>query len=420
MTKIFVVNFSDSRGGAAIAARKQFSLIKNKYNVRYVVAEKNSSELDVFGPNKFSYYVHFFLRCLSLLLCQLQWSSNKTKHSINVFSSPHVVTMLDDEVDIIHLHWVNNETISLLQLNSLLQKFDRRFLITLHDDWFFCGAEHSSLDSTRFIDGYLQSNKNVKGLDLDRWVFNRKLNLKTALKMRGVIFTAPSLWMVKRAKSSFLLKDLTVKYLPNIIDVDIFKSVPTECSRSFLSIPMDRLVICFGAIGGTSNYHKGYDLLIDALNELKKVNANLNIHLLVFGGKKSSEQSFLGFNVTYTGHVNESSYLARIYSAADVVVVPSRIESFGQVAAESLACETPVVCFNNSAVAEIVEDGLSGFTAEAFSVSDLTSKLIKILSLSSEERHSLGEYGRNSIRKRYSSEVVLPILDDIYNVSSNK
>jgi glycosyltransferase involved in cell wall biosynthesis len=416
--KINLISFSDKRGGAGIAAFKQFKLIKNKYKVKYIVAEKNSSELDVVGPNKFSYYTHFFLRVLSLYLAKLQKSSNKTKHSLNVFSSVHVVNSIDHEADIIHLHWFNNETLSLRQLKQLLCEYKSRFVITLHDDWFFCGSEHYSLDSMRYIDGYLSTNKDVKGLDIDKWVFNRKLSLKSDLQNKSVTFTAPSRWMVNRAKSSLLLNDLTVKYLPNIIDVDIFIPTSIEQARATLLIPMDKIVICFGAIGGTANYLKGYDLLTEALNLLKGLITNLNIQLLIFGGEKKSDKNILGFDVTYTGHVTEPSHLARIYSASDVVIVPSRIESFGQVAAESLACETPVVCFDNSAVAEVVDNGLSGFTAEAFNTSDLALKIAKILSLPHEQRSLLGKYGRNKILKNYSSEAVLPILDGIYNTNT--
>lgn len=416
--KINVISFSDKRGGAAIAAHKQYQFVSKLHSVKYIVAEKKSSELNTLGPNKFSYYTHFILRVVSLCLSKLQKSGNKTKHSLNVFSSMHVVNAIDHDADIIHLHWFNNETLSLRQLKKLLCEYRSRFVITLHDDWFFCGSEHYSLYSMRYIDGYLSSNKDIKGLDIDKWVFNRKLRLKSDLHNKHVIFTAPSMWMVNRAKSSLLLKDLSVKYLPNIIDIDIFIPKPIAQSRAYLSVPMDKMVICFGAIGGTSNYLKGYDLLTEALNQLKGLKTNFNVHLLIFGGEKKLEKRFLGFDVTYTGHVSDPDQLASIYSASDVLIVPSRIESFGQVAAESLACETPVVCFDNSAVAEIVDDELSGFTAEAFNTNDLAFKIAKILTLPTEQRRSLGKYGRNKILQNYSSEVVLPILDDIYNTNT--
>ena len=416
--KINLISFSDKRGGAGIAANNQYRLVSKFHSVKYIVAEKKSHDPGALGPGKFSYGIHFALRVVSLCLSKLQISRNHVKHSLNVFGSMHVYNSIDYDADILHLHWFNNETLSLRQLKDLLCKYRGRVVITLHDEWFFCGSEHHSLDSMRYIDGYLSSNKKIKGLDIERWVFNRKLGLKSDFRNKNIIFTAPSMWLVDKARSSMLLKDLSVKYLPNFIDVDIFAPKPIEQSRSSLLVPKDKMVICFGALGGTLNYLKGFDLLAEALKRLRVLKPDLNVHLLIFGGEKKLDKKFLGFDVTYSGHVSDPNQLARVYSASDVVIVPSRIESFGQVAAESLACETPVVCFDNSAVAEIVDDGLSGFTAEAFSANDLSFKIDKILTLPPEQRRSLGKYGRNKILKNYSSEVVLPILDDIYNTNT--
>lgn len=416
--KINLISFSDKRGGAGIAANNQYRLVSKFHSVKYIVAEKKSHDLGTLGPGKFSYGIHFVLRVVSLCLSKLQRSRNHVKHSLNVFGSMHVCNSIDHDADIIHLHWFNNETLSLRQLEDLLRKYRGRVVITLHDEWFFCGSEHHSLESMRYIDGYLSSNKNVEGLDIDKWVFNRKLGLKSDLRNKNVIFTAPSMWLVNKARSSMLLMGLSVKYVPNFIDVDIFVPKPLEQSRSSLLVPEDKMVICFGALGGTLNYLKGYDLLAEALKRLKVLKPDLNVHLLIFGGEKKLEKRFLEFDVTYTGHVSDPNQLARVYSASDVVIVPSRVESFGQVAAESLACETPVICFDNSAVAEIVDDQLSGFIAKAFSTDDLASKIDKILTIPSEQRRSLGKYGRNKILKNYSSEVVVPILNDIYQTNT--
>lgn len=416
--KINLVSFSDKRGGAGIAANNQYQLVSKFHYVKYIVAEKKSHDPDILGPSKFVYGTHFALRVISLCLSKLQRSRNHVKRSLNLFGSMHVYNSIDYDFDIIHLHWFNNETLSLRQLKDLLHKYKGRIVITLHDEWFFCGSEHHSLDSLRYIDGYLSSNKKIGGLDIERWVFNRKLALTSDLRNKNIVFTAPSMWLVNKARSSILLKGLSIKYLPNFIDVDIFVPKPIEKARSSLLLPEDQMVICFGAQGGTSNYLKGYDLLAEALKRLKVLKPDINVHLLIFGGEKKFEKKFLGFDVTYTGHVSDPNQLARVYSASDVVIVPSRIESFGQVAAESLACETPVICFNNSAVAEIVDDELSGFIAQAFSTDDLASKIDKILTLPPEQRRTLGKYGRNKILKNYSSEVIVPILNDIYQTNT--
>ncbi|EAS44608.1 hypothetical protein C9J48_27000 [Photobacterium profundum] len=414
--KLNLISFSDIRGGAAIAAYKHYKILNDSFAVKYIVAEKRTLEPDIVGPSKCSYFSHLVLRVVSFIFLKLQRSENTAKHSLNMFSSKHVINSIDDDADIVHFHWINNDTISLEQLNLLLDD-NRIFIFSLHDDWLFCGAEHYSLVSNRFISGYSTPKNKTLGIDLNRWVYKRKERLKAKFRERNVIFTAPSKWMAKRAESSNLLKGIEVKYLPNVIDTNIFRPYATEVSRSFFSIPENKFVICFGAVGGTANHLKGYDLLAHALNLLQEDIRVDMIHLVIFGGEKKADKKFLNFDVTYTGHVSDSTVLAQIYSAADVVVVPSRIESFGQVAAESLSCETPVVCFDNSAVAEIVDDGISGFTAKAFDARDLKNKIVKMLNLSNSERTLLGRNGRKKICENYSPKIVFHHLCEIYRMS---
>ena len=91
-----------------------------------------------------------------------------------------------------------------------------------------------------------------------------------------------------------------------------------------------------------------------------------NFSLVVFG---ASDQSLLindlNIDTHYIGKIFceigdfDSGSLSAMYSAADVTVVPSIQEAFGQVASESMSCGTPVVGFNNTGVQDIVMNTLT-------------------------------------------------------------
>ena len=48
------------------------------------------------------------------------------------------------------------------------------------------------------------------------------------------------------------------------------------------------------------------------------------------------------------------------YRAADALLLPSRLEGFGYVVAEAMACKLPVITTNGTSLPELVEDGFSG------------------------------------------------------------
>jgi glycosyltransferase involved in cell wall biosynthesis len=76
------------------------------------------------------------------------------------------------------------------------------------------------------------------------------------------------------------------------------------------------------------------------------------------------------------GRIYDEELLAKLYSAADVFVMPSRQEAFGQVASEAQACGTPVVAFNNSGPIDIVDHLQTGYLAKPFDTFDLATGIV--------------------------------------------
>ena len=71
--------------------------------------------------------------------------------------------------------------------------------------------------------------KNHKGLDIDKWCWNRKLK---SWKNNFHIVT-PSKWLSDMAKDSYLFRNFSIHNIPNALDTNIFKPVDKYLARSF-------------------------------------------------------------------------------------------------------------------------------------------------------------------------------------------
>jgi D-inositol-3-phosphate glycosyltransferase len=71
--------------------------------------------------------------------------------------------------------------------------------------------------------------------------------------------------------------------------------------------------------------------------------------------------------------------LADFYAAADVVLVPSRSESFGLVALEAAACGTPVVAASVGGLRYVIEDGRTGFLIEGHDAAEHAEYVLRVL-----------------------------------------
>jgi glycosyltransferase involved in cell wall biosynthesis len=80
------------------------------------------------------------------------------------------------------------------------------------------------------------------------------------------------------------------------------------------------------------------------------------------------------------GQLHDDLSLAVTYAAADVTLVPSKQESFGQTASESLACGTPVVAFGVTGLLDIVNHHQNGYLASPFDCEDLANGINWVLS----------------------------------------
>lgn len=134
--------------------------------------------------------------------------------------------------------------------------------------------------------------------------------------------------------------------------------------------------------------------------------------LVVFGS--SAPQTPQGFKqkAHYLGQLHDDVSLRVLYSAADVMVVPSLQEAFGQTASESMACGTPVVAFGATGLLDIVDHQQTGYLAEPFNTQDLANGINWVLQHQSPDK--LADNARQTVLVNFESSLVASKYIDLY------
>jgi glycosyltransferase involved in cell wall biosynthesis len=156
---------------------------------------------------------------------------------------------------------------------------------------------------------------------------------------------------------------------------------------------------------------KGAHHLISTLSILKKKGVKFNCKILGWGNNPVDKKYKLKIkNLVKTKKLEDSiifmpsSEVRTELVDSDILIHPSKLESFGFVIAEALAMRIPVVAFRVGAVPEIVDDNFSGFLLEPFNTIEMANAVIKLIK-SKKMRLEFGLNGRNKIEALFNSKI---------------
>lgn len=405
--RIIHLSYSDIIGGASRATyRIHQSLLKQGVHSRLWVNEKKSEDRTVRElNNKIGKVLNKFFKVVNYFLVKMLKTENKIIHSLSVFPSNWVKHINNSDADIVHLHWIQGEMLSIKHIS----KIKKPIVWTLHDMWTFCGAEHYTNDN-RWREGYYPNNRPnyESGFDLNRWTWNRKKKYWN----KPIHIVAPCIWLAKCVKESALIKNWPVSVIANPIDTDHWKPIDKKNARQLLNLSQDANLILFCAAGGGKDPRKGYDLLLSALEYIKTDKKIKKIELVVLGQSKPKSQPDLGFPIHYLGHLYDDLRLAVLYSVADVMAVPSRQDNFPNTAIEAQACGTPVVSFDIGGLPDIIEHQKTGYLAKAFDTRDLANGITWVLEQSDSKK--LGNNARERAVEKFSEKKISEDYVSIY------
>jgi glycosyltransferase involved in cell wall biosynthesis len=198
---------------------------------------------------------------------------------------------------------------------------------------------------------------------------------------RPIHLVAMSSWIRDQAARSSLFAGAEIPVIHPGIDSETFRPTDRVVARQALRLPADRAIVAFSSLSDHDIPHKGWPELLGALETLlQRRNGARPLLVLLIGLEQTpSDLARLPIETVALGVVRDTALLALAYSAADVLALPSRQETFGKVAAEALACATPVVCFDRLGVADVVEHRGNGYLASQGSIEDFASGLAWVL-----------------------------------------
>jgi D-inositol-3-phosphate glycosyltransferase len=180
-----------------------------------------------------------------------------------------------------------------------------------------------------------------------------------------------------------------IRMVPPGVDHTIFAPRDRMGARERLHLSGLRLALYVGRLQA----HKGPDVAVRTIAEAVARDPEAAEHLVLgivggpSGADHGAEMSRLMTMASALGVSDRvilfppqpQAKLADFYAAADVVLVPSRSESFGLVALEAQACGTPVVAAAVGGLRYVVQDGRSGFLVEGHDPADHADRLLQVL-----------------------------------------
>jgi glycosyltransferase involved in cell wall biosynthesis len=301
-------------------------------------------------------------------------------------------------------------------LNSIkkLVQTGKPIVWTMHDMWVAAGICHYAWGCEGFMGecGNCPFLMSTDSHDLSYRIVQKKRFLSES----SVQIVTVSSWLKDLASKSIITGKLNLSVIPNVIDTSVFRPANKQLMRNKYSFPQTKKIVLMGA-AKLNDPIKGFVYLQQALRLLKKKRSDL--FLILFGEVKSDKFFLSDIPVEYAfmGQISDASLIARLYASADVTVVPSCYETFGQTLIESMACGCPAVSFDNSGQTDVIDHKINGYLAKYKDVEDLAAGIDWILFKADYQQ--LSQNASQKATNRYSERIVAGQYIELYNRAIN-
>ena len=270
------------------------------------------------------------------------------------FATKKLIRWLREEnPDIIHLHNLHGYYLQIPTLCRYLKdEYKGKVFWTFHDCWPVTGhcAHFISANCNQWKIECRRCPKKREypiSFFFDGSKRNYRMKKKWFQNIPNLTIITPSEWIKNIVAESFL-KCKRIEVVYNGIDLRVFKYAKDIELWNKYNIPGERKIIL--GVSSIWNRSKGLDDFLELAKELSE-----DYHIVMVGLSKG-QIGKLPKNVTGIEKTSDIGELVRIYSNADVFLNPSIEESFSLVTVEAMACGTPVIVLDTSAVKELVDE----------------------------------------------------------------
>jgi L-malate glycosyltransferase len=289
------------------------------------------------------------------------------------------------DLDLLHVHYAIPHSVSaLLARQMLAARRKLPFVTTLHGtDITLVGLDRSYLPITRYA---IQESDGV---------------------------TSISEYLKDKTLTDFgITRDIAV--VPNFVNCNVYQPYQDETKRALerarFARPDERILIHL------SNF-RPVKRVVDVVKVFAQVAAQVPAQLVLVGdGPDRSAAEWLAHDLKIHSRIHflgKQERVNELLPLADLMVMPSELESFGLAALEAMACKVPSIATRVGGVPELIDHGETGLLYPVGAVDDMSKGALALLT-DPDRLQTMRDAGRKAAQKRFCSTLVIPKYVEFY------
>ena len=288
-------------------------------------------------------------------------------------------------LDLLHVHYAIPHSVSALLARQMLAAKPKGqrlpFVTTLHGtDITLVGLDRSYLPITRF---------SIEQSD-------------------GV--TAISKYLQERTRREFDVRN-NIQVIYNFVNCDVYtRKAGLPEQRAEYAREDERILVHL------SNF-RPVKRVTDTIEIFDRVRKKIPSKLLLIGdGPDRSRAEWLAVQKDIHNDVlflGKQDQVSEKLALADILLMPSELESFGLAALEAMACEVVPIATRVGGVPEVIEHGNSGYLADVGDVDTMARYAIDLLSDETRLR-AMGKASRTAAQCRFCASKIIPEYENFY------